>query len=212
MRLEDDFSQEAPASQGEASTPSLLEEQDERDCSRRLDDERERKRAANKQKKEKRLDRLQNERTNKAQKDGAQLETIGVMFVDQTTGGILAKMLQEVEDRMARATGYRIRMVELSGSKLCHLLPNTNPWSGNDCGRVNCVLCSQGGEKRIECKRRNILYESECVMCNPEESKEKEVDLGKRHGVYVGESARSLHERSLEHVGDYKGRKEYSHI
>ena len=134
------------------------------------------------------------------------------MFVDQTAGGILAKMLQEVEDSLARATGYRIRMVELSGSKLCHLLPNTNPWSGNDCGRVNCVLCSQGGEKRIECKRRNILYESECVMCNPEESKEKEVDLGKRHGVYVGESARSLHERSLEHVGDYQGKKEDSHM
>ena len=54
--------------------------------------------------------------------------TIGVMFVDQTPGGVLAKKLQEVEDRLAKASGYRIRMVELSGPQLSRLLPNTNPW------------------------------------------------------------------------------------
>ena len=37
--------------------------------------------------------------------------TIGVMFVDQTKGGVLARRLQEVEDMMARVNGYRIRMV-----------------------------------------------------------------------------------------------------
>ena len=38
--------------------------------------------------------------------------TIGVMFVDQTPGGLLSRRLQEVEDRLAKASGYRIRMVE----------------------------------------------------------------------------------------------------
>ena len=61
--------------------------------------------------------------------------TIGVMFVDQTPGGVLAKKLQEVEDRLATASGYRIRMVELSGTQLGRLLPNTNPWSVMNCGR-----------------------------------------------------------------------------
>ena len=127
--------------------------------------------------------------------------------------GLLAKLLQEVEDRLARTTGYRIRMVELSGSKLCHLLPNTNPWSGQDCGREKCVTCGQGGERLIECKRRNILYESECTVCNPVDAmKEKEADLGKRQGVYVGESSRSIHERALEHNGDYQGQKDDSHM
>ena len=53
------------------------------------------------------------------------------MFVDQTINGALAKLLQEVEDRISWISEYRVRMVELSGSKLCHLLPNTNPWSGH---------------------------------------------------------------------------------
>ena len=44
------------------------------------------------------------------------LPTIGVMFKDQTMGGVLAKRLQEAEDRIAKVTGYRIRMVESAGT------------------------------------------------------------------------------------------------
>ena len=69
--------------------------------------------------------------------------TIGVMFIDQTPGGVLAKKLQEVEDRLATVSGYLIRMVELSGTQLQRLLPNTNPWSGHNCGRINCYTCDQ---------------------------------------------------------------------
>ena len=180
------------------------------DCSRRLEEEREHRRAANKQRKAKRLENLKIEKKKNMKE---QPDTIGVMFIDQTMGGLLAKLLQEVEDRLARTTGYRIRMVELSGSKLCHLLPNTNPWSGQDCGREKCVTCGQGGERLIECKRRNILYESECTVCNPvDDTKEKEADMGKRQGVYVGESSRSIHERAFEHDGDYRGQKDDSHM
>ena len=75
------------------------------------------------------------------------LPTIGFMFVDQTMGGTLAKRLQEAEDRMAKVSGYRIRMVESAGTQLRRLLPNTNPWSGADCGRVACYTCNQGGER-----------------------------------------------------------------
>ena len=69
--------------------------------------------------------------------------TIGFMFIDQTPGGVLAKKLQEVEDRLATVSGYPIRMVELSGTQLQRLLPNTNPWSGHNCGRINCYTCDQ---------------------------------------------------------------------
>ena len=67
--------------------------------------------------------------------------TITVMFVDQTVGGELAKRLQAAEDRMALMTGYRVRVSETSGSQLCRILPNTNPWSGSHCGRANCYTC-----------------------------------------------------------------------
>ena len=53
--------------------------------------------------------------------------TVTVMFVDQTVGGMLAKRLQKAEDAIAEMVGYRVRMVETSGTQLCRLLPNTNP-------------------------------------------------------------------------------------
>ena len=140
--------------------------------------------------------------------------TIGVMFVDQTPEGRLAKKLQAVEDRLAQASGYRIRMVELSGTQLSRLLPNTNPWAGQGCGRSNCYTCTQGDEKLEDCKARNILYESKCTLCNPEDVKKKESSrkLGGVQGVYVGESARSIYERAVEHHGDMLARQEDSHM
>ena len=74
------------------------------------------------------------------------------------SGGRLAKLLQEAEDELALITGFRIRVTESSGAKLCHTLPNTNPWAGTVCGRERCFPCHQGTEVVEDCKRRNILY------------------------------------------------------
>ena len=142
--------------------------------------------------------------------------TISVMFVDQTVGGVLAKMLQEVEDRLARITGYRVRITETSGSQLCRILPNTNPWGTKDCERGNCYTCSQSGEKMEDCKRRNILYESVCLVCNKEEVnkkyKSKWEEFKQMDGIYVGESARSLFERVGEHWQDVQSGNCESHM
>ena len=88
------------------------------------------------------------------------------MFVDQTVGGMLAKRLQKAEDAIAEMVGYRVRIVETSGTQLCRLLPNTNPWSGQNCGRSTCYTCTQGDEDLQNCRQRNIRYESACTLCN----------------------------------------------
>ena len=127
--------------------------------------------------------------------------TIAVMFVDQTVGGVLAKMLQEVEDRLADITGYRVRITEMSGSKLCRILSNTNPWGNRDCERKDCYTCSQSGERLENCKGRNLLYETMCELCNKEvlDGQQKQGSKWKEFktmiGVYVGETARRLYER-----------------
>ena len=72
--------------------------------------------------------------------------TVSVMFVEQTPGGQLAKLLQAAEDEMAAKTGYRIRVTEMSGSKLCHVMPNTNPWSGMMCGRPCAIHVDRVGK------------------------------------------------------------------
>jgi Uri superfamily endonuclease len=138
------------------------------------------------------------------------------MFVDQTVGGVLAKRLQETEDRLADITGYRVRISETSGSQLCRLLPNTNPWSGQDCLRLDCYTCGQQGEKFEDCKTRNVLYESVCVLCNKEVLEKKNLskwdEFRDMVGVYVGETARSLYERAGEHWQDVKAGKLESHM
>ena len=126
----------------------------------------------------------------------------------------MAKRLQIAEDRLAKVTGYRVRVTETSGSQLRRVLPNTNPWQGMDCKRQECYTCNQGGEKLENCKKRNILYESSCVLCNPEvtakQSKKKK--LSNCQGVYVGETGRSIFERAGEHLRDAQGKQEDSHM
>ena len=68
------------------------------------------------------------------------------------------------------------------------------------------MICAQGDEEIQDCKRRNILYENRCTLCQVGEGESK--DNGR--GVYIGESTRSLYERSKEHEADKEGRKEDS--
>ena len=142
-------------------------------------------------------------------KKAGELETLAVMFVDQTMGGALQKSLQMAEDKVAEMVGYRIRMVESSGTQLCRLLPCTNPWKGQHCGRASCYTCEQGGEVLQNCRQRNVLYESMCMVCNQEEEgrkttnqKDKLQMLKEQTGVYVGETSRSIFEKAGEHRRD----------
>ena len=104
-------------------------------------------------------------------------------------------------------TRRRIKVVEMAGSQLSHILPNTNPWAGSGCSRSDCHTCHQGGGQDIkeDCFRRNILYESHCGTCADREGGEekerrpKNGEKFKRKGIYVGETSRSLYERCKEH-------------
>ena len=86
-----------------------------------------------------------------------------------------------------------------------------------ECGRTNCRTCAQPGDKKEPCTTRNVLYESECAKCNPPGTR-KVADrdgLAEKRDVaslYVGESARSISERALEHWRDAESGKEESHM
>ena len=58
-----------------------------------------------------------------------------VMFVPFPKGSGLAKKLREAEEKMVDLTGYRLKIVERSGTKLEELLHKANPWQGVDCER-----------------------------------------------------------------------------
>ena len=88
-------------------------------------------------------------------------------------------------------------------------------WGPSECGRLDCVTCRQADNNKIDCRRWNILLESRCDLCNKEEEKEKGKGgwryLKEGRGIYVGESSRSIYERSKEHQADRVAMSEESH-
>ena len=136
---------------------------------------------------------------------------ISVLFMDNTKGGLLSRKLQEADNRLSLMTNYRVRVVESAGTALSRLLPSTNPWGTGDCGRQDCITCKQQDDPIQNCKKRSILYENRCVVCNVDVKEGTEMKDGEGRGVYVGESSRSIYERAKEHQHDRETQAEDSH-
>ena len=124
---------------------------------------------------------------------------LSVLFVEQTKGGLLAREIRSTVARISPKMGFTLRIVENAGSSLGSIFSNKNPWLGQRCGRSSCNPCSQGEEVVEDCKKQNILYESLCKECNPGKQEPGAPLEDKRvsPSIYVGESARSLFERSI---------------
>ena len=121
---------------------------------------------------------------------------------------------------MEKITGFRMKVVERVGVKLEQLLHKSDPWSGKECERPNCILCKtkQETEKGLtkSCSRRNLVYETWCRICEKRDVEDavregrdpKSISLYK----YIGESSRSGHERGWEHWQDAANFHQGSHI
>ena len=56
-----------------------------------------------------------------------------VLFVPRSEKGELLSRLKEEEAKLADITGYRVKLVESSGTQLSRILCQRNPWAGEDC-------------------------------------------------------------------------------
>ena len=106
---------------------------------------------------------------------------------------MLAKRLQEADASLGSMTSYRVRVVELAGTAMSRLLPSTNHWGASDCGRQDCIISKQEDEKIQNCKKRSILYENRCMVCNVDMKDGPAMKDGEGKGIYVGESSRSIY-------------------
>ena len=145
-------------------------------------------------------------------KQDGQVQTKTVVFVPSTRGGMLTRKLRKREEVLAGLTGFKIRFQEAGETQLANLF-STDPGKGKHCGR-ECPQCDGSStERRQNCKSRKIVSETSCNMCNPNEEKPPMLNEEKsREGIYIGESSRSLYERSLENLRDAKSFSKKSHI
>ena len=109
--------------------------------------------------------------------------------------------MRKAVGELQRFCKSKVKIVEETGDTVKDTVHKSNPWAGGDCQREDCLLC-RSGDKNGDCRRRNLVYKTQCGEC-----KEKGKDT-----VYVGESARTGYERGLEHQKDAKQKKENSHI
>ena len=97
-------------------------------------------------------------------------------------------------DEMAKSLGWKYKIVEKAGVSMKDKVSKSNSWSLEMC--EGCLPCSMAG-KPIECRKRNLVYETRCKQC-------EKVEMG---FVYVGETARSSRERVGEHLDDKSNNK-----
>ena len=135
-------------------------------------------------------------------KDGKAKDAATVIFVPSTKGSAFIKSLKEDEDKMAEITGFRVKYQEAGGDILTNFF-SKNLASGKHCGRPECPPCMKQ-DGRVNCKARNIVYESKCLVCNPQTSRQEDEDEDNqpsgtidspREGIYIGEQKKSTTQR-----------------
>ena len=135
---------------------------------------------------------------NKSNKLGLSRVPITVLFVPRTKGGELASRIRKAETELENVTGYRVKIVERSGTMIKRMVVKSNPWAGGPCGAPECLVCKHengGGD----CKKRSVTYRTRCKTCFESGVKRGE----KLEKVYIGESSRTGRERGAEHANDY---------
>ena len=111
------------------------------------------------------------------------------LFVPKTPKGHLAEMIQLKEDReLVRRSDWTVKVLEKPGIQLAKLfiykfVMDTGCWRGDRC------ICKGQGNM---CTAKGVVYEAKCMTCY--ESPAKIIS------TYVGETARQVGTRALEHL------------
>ena len=111
----------------------------------------------------------------------------GVFFVPHTENSELAKRIREKLRSFEEISVIRVKIVERIGEKIVDILHKSNPWEAVHCMRDDCVFCNSNNEKLIgKCKKRNIVYETECLICKGELRDADGVELNEREESLLG--------------------------
>ena len=124
-------------------------------------------------KKKKNRERREGVRRENREIEGKKLQ--GVLFIAHTRNSELAKRVRNSLEKVEKFSRIKLKVVERAGQKISDILHKLNPWSRTPCNREECRICTSGCEKLWgRCRDRNLVYETECLLCKPEEGNEKE--------------------------------------
>ena len=134
--------------------------------------------------------------SNPIQKKVPGMKFTTVMQVPSSANSILLKELAKVEPRLAKSSKYQVKLVEQSGRQLSKMFSKD---IGNvKCSRLDCIPCKNESVKGSTlCKTKSVVYVCVCNICEAEHKLHPE---SSHRGKYIGQTSRTLYERSLEHV------------
>ena len=132
-------------------------------------------------------------------------QPVAPLFVPRTQEGKLVTRLREVQENLSKMGPKlmpRVKLVEEGGLMLKSILVS-NPWKDVPCGHPQCSTCLLG-ESKIPgtCSIRSVVYQNCCIASTSKGEKAR----------YVGETGRTMLERSKEHQLDALNATKQSHI
>ena len=107
--------------------------------------------------------------------------TAAPLLVPPTKGSRLAVAMKEEEEKLGDILGWKYEVVKRGGRSLADLLTKSNIFAKEYCGRQGCRACEMS-KVPLDCRRRSILYETECVDCRDGDLKIRMTSFGH---VYV---------------------------
>ena len=122
------------------------------------------------------------------------------LFLLSSEGGKLIKMLAKSEPKLARNSGYQVKLTEKSGKALSKFF--SKDVSQSKCHKAWCDVCSlTDSPKPTMCNVKSVVYSATCQLCEKTHSRVSDT----RHpGLYIGQTYRTLSERSKEHRLSYR--------
>ena len=123
-----------------------------------------------------------------------------ILKVPSSKDGRLLKSLAAAEPRIARSSGYQVKLVEKSGKPLSNMFPKSI--SKSQCHKAWCAVCTDSTSRGAKlCSLKSVVYLGVCQLCEAKYNNDK----SKKHlGLYVGQTYRTLSERAKEHRVSYR--------
>ena len=105
--------------------------------------------------------------------------------------------------------------MERAGTKLRFLLWTSDPWSKSKCQSIKCLICTNPFNSSFSCRKRNVSYKTYCLRCAEEagaDEKTLKSNVNNSIKFYFGETFRDAYTRGAEHLSDYVGQTDDSHM